>query len=198
MILMKNKENLRKKVGMICMILGALLLGAAGTLLLYNRAEDRRASEAVENVLPKVRSAISEDGEDSDDMKIVEIDGYGYIGYLSIPALGLELPVMSEWDYERLQMAPCLHFGSVKTNDMVIAGHNYTKHFGMLSSLKTGDGVIFEDMRGKIYYYEVVCLETIQPTATEEMIQSQWDLSLYTCTYSGQSRVTVRCRKVKR
>ncbi len=40
------------------------------------------------------------------EMTVVEIDGYGYVGVLTIPALELELPVMSEWDAARLKIAP--------------------------------------------------------------------------------------------
>ena len=36
------------------------------------------------------------------NMPTVEIDGY-----LSVPSVGLELPVMAEWDYDRLKTAPC-------------------------------------------------------------------------------------------
>ena len=62
------------------------------------------------------------------EMTVVEIDGYGYVGVLTIPTLELELPVMSEWDAARLKIAPCRYSGSTKTRDLVIAGHNYTTH----------------------------------------------------------------------
>ena len=44
---------------------------------------------------------------------------------------------------------------------------------------------------------EVVLLETLPKNATKEMITSGFDLSLYTCTLGGGSRVTVRCNAVK-
>ena len=44
---------------------------------------------------------------------------------------------------------------------------------------------------------EVVLLETLPKNATKEMITSGFDLSLYTCTLGGGSRVTVRCNVVK-
>lgn len=53
-------------------------------------------------------------------MTVVEINGYDYVGYLSVPKLDLELPVMSDWDYDRLKTVPCRHFGSTKTDDLVI------------------------------------------------------------------------------
>jgi sortase A len=36
-------------------------------------------------------------------------------------------------------------------------------------------------------------VETLEPTAVEEMTNSGYALTLFTCTYGGQSRVTVRC-----
>lgn len=185
--------------------IGAALLIAALALLLYNRAEDETAGSAADEILPSVVAAIGEtednfskDGEEyGTDMAVAEIDGYGYIGYLSIPVLDLELPVMSEWDYTRLKIAPCRYFGSTKTDDLVICGHNYTRHFGTLKNLQEGDLVFFTDMDGVTTAYEVKEVETLQPTQISEMIESGYDLTLYTCTYGGQSRVTVRCEVSK-
>lgn len=189
---------MRRKFGVNCMIFGALLIVAALSLMIYNYSADRRASQAADSLIPKLKTSATESGKnDSDEMKIVEIDGYGYVGYLSIPDLNLELPVMAECDYDRLKISPCRYYGSVKTDDMVIAAHNYTRHFGRLSRLKAGSRIVFTDMDGDVYNYKVGNTETLAPTATAEMIQSEWDLTLYTCTYGGASRITVRCEKVQ-
>ena len=105
----------RNRAGIACIIVGAVLSISALLLLLYNRNEDNRAGQAAQMLLPDVQNAISqnikESRGDSEDMTEMEIDGYGYIGYLSILPLELELPVISEWDgdYNRLQIAPCCH-----------------------------------------------------------------------------------------
>ena len=59
-----------------------------------------------------------------------------------------------------------------------------------------GDIVIFTDVNGADHCYEVVLLETLPKEATQEMITSGFDLSLYTCTPGGAGRVTVRCSAV--
>ena len=128
------------------------------------------------------------------EMKTIEIGGYGYIGILSIPSLGLELPVMTDWSYAKLKKAPCHYYGSCYESDFVIAAHNYKSHFGRLSKLQQGDPILFTDAVGQVHRYEVVLLETLPKTATLEMITSGFDLSLYTCTLGGASRVTVRCQ----
>jgi sortase A len=129
-------------------------------------------------------------------MESREVSGENYIGVLSLPTLDLELPVMADWSYPRLKIAPCRYTGSVETGDMVIAAHNYMKHFGTLRSLEKGDRVYFTDMENRIYTYEVAEVEILQPTAIEEMTAGEYDLTLFTCTYGGKSRVTVRCMSV--
>ena len=202
---------MRNKAGIACMLLGAALVAAALLLFFGNRSEASEAAAASEAVLPQVEAAIAERtggaGEAEapaalpdpcdPEMTVVEIDGYGYVGYLSIPSLGLELPVMADWDYTRLRIAPCRYAGSTRTDDLVIAAHNYARHFGALQSLRPGDAVWFTDMDGVVTAYAVAVVEMLQPTAVEEMTAGEYDLTLFTCTYGGQSRVTVRCDRVE-
>lgn len=133
----------------------------------------------------------------STELTVVEIDGYGYIGYISIPALEIELPVMSQWDYSRLKIAPCRQFGSTRTDDLVIAAHNYKTHFGYLSELEGGEEVFFTDMDGEITDYNVSSVETLAPTSVDAVQNSGHDLVLYTCTYGGATRVAVFCDRVE-
>jgi sortase A len=129
-------------------------------------------------------------------MQSMDIDGSQYIGILDIPILKLSLPVNGEWSYPLLRRAPCRYTGSFLDNTMVIAGHNYRRHFGLLRDLKSGDSVTFTDVTGAVYRYEVISIETLAKNAVEEMETGDWDLTLFTCTPGGVSRVTVRCRRV--
>lgn len=192
---------MRGKLGTILMGFGVLLVLAALALFLNNQWEDLRAGTATKTVLPQVieqigKSQSPESAQDltpPNEMKAIMIDGYAYIGYLSIPSLGLELPVMSDWDYDRLKLAPCRYAGTPRTNDFVIAAHNYTRHFGPLDRLQAGDAVEFTDMEGETYRYTVTVVDILAPTSVEEMTSGAYDLSLFTCTYDGQTRLTVRC-----
>ena len=127
------------------------------------------------------------------EMPVETIDGVDYVGVLRIPTLALELPVISQWSYPLLKIAPCRYSGSAYQNNLVLCAHNYASHFGNLKNLHIGDAVTFTDMDGNLFTYQVAELETLPPQATEEMENGDWDLSLFTCTVGGQSRVTVRC-----
>lgn len=131
------------------------------------------------------------------EMPVEHIDGQDYIGVLAIPGLELKLPVISEWSYPRLKIAPCRYAGSAYTGDLIISAHNYSSHFGKLNHLHVGDTVSFTDIDGNVFHYKVMEIYTLKPTAIEEMESGDWDLTLFTCTVGGQSRVTVRCDSVK-
>lgn len=187
------------------MFLGAAFVMAALSLFLWNWNEDRQAGAAVEEILPRVVGEIETAESDETDyqdpysteMTEVEIDGYFYIGYISIPSLDLELPVMSGWSYPQLKVAPCRYYGSTRTGNLVIAAHNYARHFGNVKNLSVGDAVYFTDMDGVTSAYEVAGIDILSPAAVEEMTDSGYALTLFTCTYGGQSRVTVRCELSK-
>lgn len=131
-------------------------------------------------------------------MPTIEIDSYDYIGTLTVSRFGLELPVMSEWSYPGLKIAPGRYRGSVWTDDLIICGHNYERHFGNLKNLESGDEIIFTDVNNNVFTYQVEEVIILQPTDVEEMVSQEsgeWDLTLFTCTIGGRTRVTVRCTR---
>ena len=203
-----------KKTGIAIVAVGAVLILSALLLFLHNRQEDVQAGQEAESLLENVEAVIEmktikvpvistqPDAAPSatpldPQMPVVELDGYEYVGYVEIPALELKLPVMSEWDYNRLKIAPCRQFGSSRTDDLVIAAHNYQNHFGRLKDLQTGNAVIFTDMEGVINTYSIEKIETLNPSEVDAVQNSGYDLVLYTCTKGGRTRVTVFCNRIK-
>lgn len=203
------------KRGKLSTALGLLLLLAALLLTAYNLWRDATASISVDFVLEHLTPALSSrqaelpalpSGEDLEEAFIPDyvlnpemampeenIDGRSYIGVLDIPTLGLSFPIISEWSYDALQIAPCRYSGSAYLDNLVIAGHNYRSHFASLPQLQPGDSVTFTDMDGNVFSYEVSSLETLSPYAISDMTSGDWDLTLFTCTVGGQSRLAIRC-----
>ena len=192
-----------RRFGIVCILLGVCCLLSAAGLVVYNKWDDKNAQKASQDMLQEIQQQIAEESDSENEeqhpqqMPVGEIKGYEYIGILTIPALEVELPVLTDWSYAKLKVAPCLYYGNCYEPDFVIAAHNYQSHFGRLSKLQAGDIVTFTDVSGNIYGYEVILIETLAENATKEMITSGFDLSLYTCTPGGGSRVTVRCNAVK-
>lgn len=130
------------------------------------------------------------------EMPTMDIDGQTYIGYLEIPTIGVTLPVMSDWSYPKLRIAPCRYWGTIYDGSLVIMAHNYERHFGRISSLNLGDPVQFVDAEGNIYRYVVAAQETLERRDMRRMIDNEYDLTLFTCTYGGAKRITVRLKSV--
>ena len=189
---------MKKNVAITLMVVGMLCVFSAIGLWGYNLHENQKAKDSADVLMQTIHQQIPDDAVDVDpfdaEMKVVDIDGYGYIGYLTVPSLDLDLPVMSTWDYKRLKKAPCRYYGSTKTDNLVIAAHNYKYHFGYLGKLQIGDVVTFTDMDAAVRHYRVVSVEVLSPTAVDRVKDTGDDLILYTCTYSGSQRIVVRCR----
>lgn len=209
-----------KKAGLAAMLLGAALLLAALLLWLVNLHRAETAGQASAQLLdaveewmqaqtaaPAVQTAASPEiatsaPDEADaappdtEMTVVEISGCACVGRLEIPALALALPVLSTWDEERLQIAPCRQHGAAASDDLVIAAHNYASHFGRLKELAVDDTVRFTDLDGRNHIYRIAKIATVAPDEVDAVLNSGCALVLYTCTAGGKSRLCVFCDRV--
>ena len=191
---------------------GLLLIAAALLLTGYNLWDEWRAGQTAQQVLEQmpVTAETQEPSPDPDEQEIpdyilnpdmemptVEVDGNNYIGTLDIPRLNISLPIMSEWSDAKLKTAPCRYAGTAYKSGFVIAGHNYRRHFGPLGRIAPGDRVTFTDVDGNVFAYDVAEIQVLKPAAIEDMVSQEWDLSLFTCTLGGQTRLTVRCERAE-
>lgn len=183
--------------------LGLLLIAAAFGLTIYNVLDDKKAGDAsaevIEQIAEEIEVNVAEQEEQPlykqhPDMEIPTklVNGQYYMGLLEIPVIGLELPVIKDWSNANLKVAPCRYEGSAYSGDLIIAAHNYRSHFASLKSIQPGDIVTFTDVDGNVFTYEAAATEILDGTAVEEMKSGDWDLTLFTCTYGGRTRLTVR------
>lgn len=205
----------KNRIGNILKGAGLILVTAAVLLLVYNLWDGHRARESEEAILAEYlqenkKASESPDASDKEDKQNIpdyllnpDMDMPEYtlkslgdvacIGILEIPALNLELPVISSWSYSSLRLAPCRYSGSAYKGDLVIAAHNYQSHFGGLRTLPEGSEVFFTDAVGNRFSYYVAVTEALTPWSVDDMTSGEWPLTLFTCTLNSQNRVTVRC-----
>lgn len=190
-----------KRLEKVLMVIGIILIALSASLLIYNVWDSNRAGRASERIAGQLEKTI-EGQNSSGDASVVKaetvtIDGREYIGILKIPSLGLELPVERDWSYKNLRLSPCRYSGSYETDDLVICGHNYARHFSPLKTIAVKSDVYLETVDGQNIHYRVTERTTVQPTDIEEMTGTSdtenWDLTLFTCNTGGQTRCAVRC-----
>ena len=199
--------------GKILTGVGLLLIAAALLLTVYNIRESDRAGSESEEMVVRMESLTADLPERLEtekkelvpeyvknpemEMPTVEVNGQECVGMIEIPALGLKLPVISEWSDAKLKKAPCRYSGSAYLKNMIIAGHNYRTHFSGIKRLNPGDSVVFTDADGNVFSYEVAEIETVGGYDIEKMEAGDWDLTLFTCTNKGKARAAVRCREIE-
>lgn len=203
---------MRKRAGFFCMLTGLVMVVVALCMVWGNYRDAAEAKIQAENLMMDLRLELAQSIQPKETVPVLQdntpdvllqpedlqmtecvVDGYPCIGYISVPVLGLELPVLSQWSYPYLKVSPCRYAGSLKGGNLVIMAHNYNSHFGQLSTLSEKDTVIFTDMDGISWQFQVAAIDVLSPEAVEEMTAGEYALTLFTCVPGGTHRVTIRC-----
>ena len=196
------------KLSRLFIIIGLLLIVVSFSLVVFDSIDDYNAGNESSIVLDEMEHIINEQSQialnnsdknntnNSNKNKVAKVNGYDYLGTITIPALNIKLPVMDRFDYARLKKSPCVYYGSLETNDLVIIAHRYKKHFGTLYQLQPKDKIIITDIYGNEYHYQVEVVEELDKYDIKEMFDNDFDLTLFTCTVGGLKRVTIRCNRI--
>lgn len=208
---MKNSYRRSKIFGICFSVVGVLMLVFSVGLAVYNSRTENIAEEFVEAAVGSLDPILTKRKDDIKirladglgyvpdyilapdmEMPIEEIDGNKYIGTIDVPELGLHLPVLSELTDASLKISPSRMQGTVYKKDIIIGAHNYRYHFGSLKNLAVGDELIFTDVDGNEFHYDVSYTEMLYPNQMTELEAGDWDLTLFTCTIGGAQRVVAR------
>ena len=199
---------MRSKRSLAVILAGAVCLLAAAGFAGYNVWDADRAGRTAEEGLSAVVQHIEEARAEADtpiavrpvpetvrEMPTVESEGRTYVGVVEIPSLNITLPVLSEWSYDNLKIAPCYYAGSCYTDDLVLCAHNYRSHFNGLRWVDMGEDVFFTAADGETFHYVIVNRETLNPDETDRLTRpdDSWDLTLFTCYVGGATRCVIRC-----
>ena len=179
------------------LLAGILLLGTAAGFAGWNLWEEHRAGEQTSRLLTLTEQRIA--GEPLPETEPAEgpdpLAGYAVDGILSLPRLGLELPVLADYSEELLGVSVCVYEREPDTGRMVIAGHNYRVHFGRLGELEPGNTLTYTALDGSTVQYRVTGLDTVAADDHEGLEEGSWDLTLLTCTADLSDRLLVRLER---
>lgn len=132
------------------------------------------------------------------EMPYTVIDDINYLGILTIPDIGLSLPVilLDDWVPEMMDYAPCTYDGNLKTHDLIIMAHNYESHFRPILNLVPGQSVYLVTADGLKYIYMITAVDVMHRSEKEKLYMGEWDLTLFTCVPQTYNRCAVRCKLV--
>lgn len=190
------------KKAVIFISIGCILLFSAVTLFIYNEISSFNAAKESMEILGNLEKNMLDDtpgtvDETDGTMPARIVNGINITGVVSVPSVGIEVPVAADWNYKNLKKSACRYSGTAKNGQLIILAHNYEHHFGNLGKVSKDDEVQFLDVNGKLYTYKINDIEILGKYELDKLTASNSDLTLFTCTYGGQKRIVVRCEKQK-
>ena len=166
-------------VGIFLIVLGIVLELYAGGLWGYNQYIQNKAEEAAADALADYQNGGS---------------AYDYFGSITIESANISLPIINGYSNDILNVGACVFDGSIEEGNLIVIGHNYRSVFGRLDLIKIGDTITINH-NGTNYGYVVSGVTEIDASDKEQMYEgggSVWNLTLYTCNFSGAGRITIR------
>ncbi|MGN1133980.1 MAG: sortase [Oscillospiraceae bacterium] len=192
---------MNKKVSVLLISLGIIVMICAASLVGYNVYVQYEADTSANSLVDELHDLIPDEPNkfDSSSENILRLNGEEYLGIIDIPRLKISLPVTSTWDYDKMYKAACRYYGSVDESNLIIAAHNYSSYFNNLDSLYADDEIVFTECSGVVHKYKVTSVQIVggydSPSLFTE--EKNWDIELFTCTWSGYSRIVVRGTEIK-
>ena len=189
----------RRNKDLLLVALG-LIMAAAGLFLHLTEVQQEQLAgenaalllEAVSQQLPAAPAEPLPDEEPEVEPQSLTVMGYDVLGTLRIPSVDIDLPVLNEWNYDLLTVAPCRYSGSIETGDLVILGHSYRTHLRPLRQVQMGDSVELTDAAGTVHRYVVAETEILRGS-DGNLLPSGYPLTIFTCTADSKHRFLARC-----
>lgn len=202
----KNRKGLGKLVSTMatfCMLCGIVIgflhikreqnLYRENMQIVQQMAELQESKKTTANIsTEEVVDVYSKEAEQEDTIGLPN-DGREYFAILELPQLGIKLPVLSEYSEAGMKTTPCVYYGSIETNNLVIVGHNYESQLAALNDFDENLQVILTCKDGTVFTYESFMVESLDADQVDEMLTGDWDFTVFTCNYAGDKRIAYRC-----
>ena len=189
----------RRNKDLLLVALGLIMAAAGLFLRLTEQQQEQLAGEnaallleVVSQQLPAAPAEPLPDEDPEDEPQSLAVMGYDVLGTLRIPSVDIDLPVLNDWSYDLLTVAPCRYSGSMETGDLVILGHSYRTHLRPLRQVQIGDSVELTDAAGTVHRYVVAEAEVLRGS-DGSLLPSGYPLTIFTCTTDSKHRFLARC-----
>lgn len=136
--------------------------------------------------------------------KVTYYNNFVMIGYIEIPKIGKNLPILETETVESLEQSVVVRYPSKnpklnEVGNIVIAGHNYVngQFFSDLYKVASGDIIRITDTEGRTLTYTVYEKYETTPEDTAYMrrdVGNNIEITLVTCTNNSKARIIVKAK----
>lgn len=178
---------------------GAVLLVVGLAVLLAWQWGIHRAAEkaqayvsAICSVIPQPQGAAPE-GRRENTMSVLSVDGKDFVGILELPGYGSKLPVGASWgDSGRY---PCRFSGSIYDGSLCIGATSQKGQYDFYREISVGDSVLFTDMEGNRYSYQVADIRYVKHADQESLHRTEGMLTLFIKNVYAFEYMVVSCNR---
>lgn len=130
-------------------------------------------------------------------LETVNLSGYEVTGILQIPDLNQSWPIIASGDPAATAKIPSIYGGNPASGNLVIADSPDNQQFASLKDLPDGSEVVFTDISGREYRYQVATVETVPSSklAAISRHRERWDAAIFTPNFSGRGQIVTRLVK---
>lgn len=132
-------------------------------------------------------------------LETANLSGYEVTGILQVADLNQSWPIIASGDAAATAKIPSIYGGNPASGDLVIADSAGNQQFAELKNLPDGSKVVFTDISGREYRYQLATVETV-PSKKQAAIsrhRERWDAAIITPNFSGRSQIVIRLVKAE-
>lgn len=195
---MKNKIY-----NIILIILGIVLLVVI-TLIAIKYGRNQINEKNLHSVVDELKTQI-EQVENNEELTQVQVEyeGYKVVGIISIPAIGIEYPILDTTNEKTMKVAITKFWGNDvnELGNFTMAGHNNKDGtmFGKTKKLNIGDKIEMTDLTGRTLEYEIFDQYLIDPndvSCVKSVKENTREVTLITCANGRSNRLITKAREV--
>lgn len=136
-------------------------------------------------------------GNASAYLETVNLSGYEVTGILQIADLNQSWPIIASGDAVATAKIPSIYGGNPASGNLVITDSADNRQFTGIKNLPDGSEVVFTDISGREYRYQIATVETVpnRKLSAISRHRERWDAAIITPNFSGRSQIVTRLVK---
>lgn len=130
-------------------------------------------------------------------LETVNLSGYEVTGILQIADLNQSWPIIASGNAAATAKIPSIYGGNPASGNLVITDSADNRQFTGIKNLPDGSEVVFTDISGREYRYQIATVETVpnRKLSAISRHRERWDAAIITPNFSGRGQIVARLVK---
>lgn len=130
-------------------------------------------------------------------LETVNLSGYEVTGILQIADLNQSWPIIASGNAAATAKIPSIYGGNPASGNLVITDSADNRQFTGIKNLPDGSEVVFTDISGREYRYQIATVETVPNSKLSAISRhrERWEAAIITPNFSGRSQIVTRLVK---